>query len=360
MGLLAPAYGNGSNRNGPPGRAGTPARGSGTAPASPPGRAGVSGSRGSGGVGAPGSGGAGAYSPRLTPDDAPLVAPSIETIFRDATTPIIDRYRTGSQGQNDYAASLEAERARLAALYGSDMIDAYFSKSDAQRGLMFQPLLDANSRSGLQIAYDANMANLGLDRQSNGIDQSGVLRDIGYYNDVYNLDARGALAGMQDAGMAQKSREQQMREQLAIGGGGWVQGLRADKEQSDYQYDTTIRGINLDLERSGLNRDQQVAQANDRLAQLKIQAQRYNVSESQLSRQLQNELDRLGLSGMMTVGQLLDQSKRADVSIASFQDQIIKQAIANLAGRGGGGSGSGGKNVAQTRDPDRWNPQRVR
>ena len=133
---------------------------------------------------------------------------------------------------------------------------------------------------------------------------------------------RGFDNQLADAGMAQQARDQQIREAIATGGGGLTQGIGADRKQSNYLFDAAGRDIglqreqsrsdygfeqsgisrdrtklqtgydrdiaglnnqranmNIDLERSGLDRDQQQAQANDRLGQLRLESERYNVDQ---------------------------------------------------------------------------------
>jgi hypothetical protein len=233
---------------------------------------------------------------------------------------------------------------------GFDIYQLWQQRAAADRGLAAQPLLDANARQGLQIDFDRNMALNRLDLQANGVDQGGTLRDIDYYGNVYNNQVRQFLAGGADAEMAKQQREQQMREQLAVGGAGWTQGLTSDKKQSNYQYDATIRDLNVDLERKGLDRDQQVAQANDRLKKLKLTAEGLNVSATALQRALQNQIDRLGLNGMLTVGQLMDQQAGANTALGQFSAQITAQAIASLNQQTG----------TQPTAPRRSSPQRNR
>jgi hypothetical protein len=175
-----------------------------------------------------------------------------------------------------------------------------------------------------------------------------------------------------DAGMAQKAREQQIREQLATGGGGFTQGLDADRGQSNYMFDAAGRDVglqrnkswsdyrfeqtgivndrtklqtgydrdiagfdnqrknmNIDLERSGLDRNQQQAQANDRLGQLRLESERYNIDQDALESNLQNQLERLGLENQLSTGQLLDAIRNGNTQQQQLAQQIFMQAVAN-------------------------------
>lgn len=183
---------------------------------------------------------------------------------------------------------------------------------------------------------------------------------------------RGFDNQLADAGMAQQARDQQIREAIATGGGGLTQGIGADRKQSNYLFDAAGRDIglqreqsrsdygfeqsgisrdrtklqtgydrdiagfdnqranmNIDLERSGLDRDQQQAQANDRLGQLRLESERYNVDQDALQANLQNQLERLGLESSLSTGQLLDAIRNGNTQQQQLAQQIFMQAIAN-------------------------------
>lgn len=183
---------------------------------------------------------------------------------------------------------------------------------------------------------------------------------------------RGFDNQLADAGMAQQARDQQIREAIATGGGGLTQGIGADRKQSNYLFDAAGRDIglqreqsrsdygfeqsgisrdrtklqtgydrdiaglnnqranmNIDLERSGLDRDQQQAQANDRLGQLRLESERYNVDQDALQANLQNQLERLGLESSLSTGQLLDAIRSGNTQQQQLAQQIFMQAVAN-------------------------------
>ena len=183
---------------------------------------------------------------------------------------------------------------------------------------------------------------------------------------------RGFDNQLADAGMAQQARDQQIREAIATGGGGLTQGIGADRKQSNYLFDAAGRDIglqreqsrsdygfeqsgisrdrtklqtgydrdiaglnnqranmNIDLERSGLDRDQQQAQANDRLGQLRLESERYNVDQDALESNLQNQLERLGLENQLSTGQLLDAIRNGNAQQQQLAQQIFMQAVAN-------------------------------
>lgn len=183
---------------------------------------------------------------------------------------------------------------------------------------------------------------------------------------------RGFDNQLADAGMAQQARDQQIREAIATGGGGLTQGIGADRKQSNYLFDAAGRDIglqreqsrsdygfeqsgisrdrtklqtgydrdiaglnnqranmNIDLERSGLDRDQQQAQANDRLGQLRLESERYNVDQDALESNLQNQLERLGLENQLSTGQLLDAIRNGNTQQQQLAQQIFMQAVAN-------------------------------
>ncbi len=183
---------------------------------------------------------------------------------------------------------------------------------------------------------------------------------------------RGFDNQLADAGMAQQARDQQIREAIATGGGGLTQGIGADRKQSNYLFDAAGRDIglqreqsrsdygfeqsgisrdrtklqtgydrdiaglnnqranmNIDLERSGLDRDQQQAQANDRLGQLRLESERYNVDQDALQANLQNQLERLGLESSLSTGQLLDAIRNGNAQQQQLAQQIFMQAVAN-------------------------------
>ena len=183
---------------------------------------------------------------------------------------------------------------------------------------------------------------------------------------------RGFDNQLADAGMAQQARDQQIREAIATGGGGLTQGIGADRKQSNYLfdaagrdiglqreqsrsdygfeqsgisrdrtklqtgYDASIAGLdnqrsnmNIDLERAGLDRDQQQAQANDRLGQLRLESERYNVDQDALQANLQNQLERLGLENQLSTGQLLDAIRNGNTQQQQLAQQIFMQAVAN-------------------------------
>ena len=182
---------------------------------------------------------------------------------------------------------------------------------------------------------------------------------------------RGFDNQLADAGMAQQARDQQIREAIATGGGGLTQGIGADRKQSNYLFDAAGRDIglqreqsrsdygfeqsgisrdrtklqtgydrdiagfdnqrknmNIDLERSGLDRDQQQAQANDRLGQLRLESERYNVDQDALQANLQNQLERLGLESSLSTGQLLDAIRSGNTQQQQLAQQIFMQAVA--------------------------------
>lgn len=315
----------------------------------------------------------------------------------------------------DYANALTSTFNGLMASNASQMAGFRNSVDAANRQLAYQPALYGNSRNALTNTYNQGMQNLWLNRVGNAIDQNAAQRDNTYYGDVYNNTLKGYLTNydyvnkqqgfvnrdfvadwdylnqqqakstqdygfrnegfdnsLVDAGMAEQARAQQIREQLATGGGGWTSGVRSDKDQSDYMlastqrdvglnrrasasdyafeqagigkdrtklqtgYDASIAGfdnqrknMNIDLERAGLDRNQQQAQANDRLQQLQLEAGRYSVDENALQANLQNQLERLGLENQLSTGQLLDAIRNGNAQQQQLAQQIFMQAVAN-------------------------------
>ncbi len=315
----------------------------------------------------------------------------------------------------DYANALTSTFNGLMASNASQMAGFRNSVDAANRQLAYQPALYGNSRNALTNTYNQGMQNLWLNRVGNAVDQGAAQRDNTYYGDVYNNTLKGYLTNydyvnkqqgfvnrdfvadwdylnqqqakstqdygfrnegfdnsLVDAGMAEQARAQQIREQLATGGGGWTSGVRSDKAQSDYMldatkrdvglnrrasasdyafeqtgigkdrtklqtgYDASIAGLdnqranmNLDLERAGLDRNQQQAQANDRLQQLQLEAGRYSVDENALQANLQNQLERLGLENQLSTGQLLDAIRNGNTQQQQLAQQIFMQAVAN-------------------------------
>ena len=315
----------------------------------------------------------------------------------------------------DYANALTSTFNGLMASNASQMAGFRNSVDAANRQLAYQPALYGNSRNAETNTYNQGMQNLWLNRVGNAIDQNAAQRDNTYYGDVYNNTLKGYLTNydyvnkqqgfvnrdfvadwdylnqqqakstqdygfrnegfdnsLVDAGMAEQARAQQIREQLATGGGGWTSGVRSDKDQSDYMlastqrdvglnrrasasdyafeqagigkdrtklqtgYDASIAGLdnqranmNIDLERAGLDRNQQQAQANDRLQQLQLEAGRYSVDENALQANLQNQLERLGLENQLSTGQLLDAIRSGNTQQQQLAQQIFMQAVAS-------------------------------
>lgn len=315
----------------------------------------------------------------------------------------------------DYANALTSTFNGLMASNASQMAGFRNSVDAANRQLAYQPALYGNSRNAEMNTYNQGMQNLWLNRVGNAIDQNAAQRDNTYYGDVYNNTLKGYLTNydyvnkqqgfvnrdfvadwdylnqqqakstqdygfrnegfdnsLVDAGMAEQARAQQIREQLATGGGGWTSGVRSDKDQSDYMlastqrdvglnrrasasdyafeqagigkdrtklqtgYDASIAGLdnqranmNIDLERAGLDRNQQQAQANDRLQQLQLEAGRYSVDENALQANLQNQLERLGLENQLSTGQLLDAIRNGNAQQQQLAQQIFMQAVAS-------------------------------
>ena len=313
-----------------------------------------------------------------------------------------------------YSAALTSAFNGLMASNAMQMAGFKNNVSAAQRQLLYQPALYNNSTASLRDAYNQGIAELNLNRMGNYADQVATARDATYGTDVYGntqkslrtawdfanqqqgwatrdflsdwdqVNARQAKAwedyGIRDRGFegqladnaeGRRQREQQIREQLAGGGGGFTQGLRSDRTASDYafdagnrdvglardkslsdynfeqknvahdrtnlqtSYDRTIGGldndrnkINIDLERSGLDYEQQQAQIRDRMGQLHLAAARFNVDQNALSTNLQRQLERLGLENSLSTGQLLDAIRSGNTQQQQLANQIFAAAVA--------------------------------
>jgi hypothetical protein len=327
-------------------------------------------------------------------------------------TPSLNNGGSSASAASVYEANLRSNYDALMAANASQFAGFRNSASQAQLGLQYQGALSTNSRNAAVNQFNQGIGELNLNRLGNAYQQQATGRDSQYYSNVYNntyrqyltdydwtnqqegfagndynansgfLNAQQTAAGQrndlaiqgfgaqrEDAGMAQMGREQAIREALATGGGGFTQGLRSDRQLSDYERTATDRDIglaaslqatnygeqtagfgrdralldngwnrdragfanartnmNLDLERSNLNYEQQQGQIADRNAELALQAARFNLDEDAMRQNVENQLQRLGLENQMTSGQLLDAIRNGNAQQQQLAQQIFQQA----------------------------------
>ena len=191
---------------------------------------------------------------------------------------------------------------------------------------------------------------------------------------IYGADTRDLANAETGIGLENRLAMQQWREQLATGGAGVNQSLGVQRDVTNQQRDLALAGVgndrtrlnatydrdksgytneqrkvdqahaeqlatldkhrrdlNLDLERSGLSRDQQQAQVQDRMNNLALQAASMGVQADALARSLQLELERLGLQQAISVGQLMDAKNSNDAARAQLAANLIAQAGAQTA-----------------------------
>lgn len=88
--------------------------------------------------------------------------------------------------------------------------------------------------------------------------------------------------------------------------------------------------MNIDLERAGLDRNQQQAQANDGSSSSSSKrAGTTWTGERALQANLQNQLERLGLENQLSTGQLMDAIRNGNTQQQQLAQQIFMQAVAN-------------------------------
>ncbi len=285
--------------------------------------------------------------------------------------------------------------------------------NQARLQLQYQGALNGNAERAARADYDTNLANLNLNRMSNEVDRAAAARASGDIDAAYNLDyerylrnweytqkartlseqafladlgwldtqsnklgadyqfaERGFDNQADDAAMDRDARAQQIREQMATGGGGFTQGIRFDTDMSNRafasenekislgrarnksDYDFGLAGIandraglnnardkanlnferdfnlmNADLKQAGLTRDQQKAAARDRSAQLDIMAAKFGVDANALAANLNLTLEQMGLQHQLTVGKLFDV-----IATGNRQQQALVNSIAQQAG----------------------------
>ena len=115
-------------------------------------------------------------------------------------------------------------------------------------------------------------------------------------------------------------------------------GIRNQRDHIDYErqaidYMSTTSDIannknNLtyDLAEAGLNKAEQQARLQDRLATLDIQAQRFGVNRQELQNKLQTALRNLGLDRQISMGQLTDMLSSNNANYSQLVMSILQQA----------------------------------
>ena len=141
---------------------------------------------------------------------------------------------------------------------------------------------------------------------------------VGLHARLYPARCRTEPARFGQRLRVRAGRHRQDRTKLQTGYGASIAGL-----------DNQRANMNIDLERAGLDRNQQQAQANDRLQQLQLEAGRYSVDENALQANLQNQLERLGLENQLSTGQLLGAIRNGNAQQQQLAQQIFMQAVAN-------------------------------
>jgi hypothetical protein len=87
--------------------------------------------------------------------------------------------------------------------------------------------------------------------------------------------------------------------------------------------------ISSDIRRNDLDVNEAEARLRDRQRQLENQAKDYGTTASELTDALSRGLERLGLTGMLNVGQIMDMLASNDAQAVAAGQQIISQAQAN-------------------------------
>lgn len=115
-------------------------------------------------------------------------------------------------------------------------------------------------------------------------------------------------------------------------------GIRNKRDHLDYErqaieYMSTTSDIannknnlTFDLQEAGLNKNEQQARLQDRLATLDIQAQRFGINRQELQNKLQTALRNLGLDRQISMGQLTDMLSSTNANYSQLVMSILQQA----------------------------------
>jgi hypothetical protein len=276
---------------------------------------------------------------------------------------------------NSYAAFGAPALAQLqnqAASLGNQQM-----QNDARYGL---------SQQALQSAYGFDRERLGLAQQELGIDRNALMRQQGYYDDLYGIDrekfnqnvgyqnrlgqfnfqsfgvTKADLARQAAQTQADADRQQRgLRSDLTAAGAYTSQGGREGRRDIDTARASQLRGIDLqgqaaqigferdqagiqntianltsDFKASGLTTAEQKARLQDRLSALDLKGRELGVSGRELSSRLEQGLASLNLDQIVSMGQLMDAVTSNNAAQAQWANDVMMKAFEAALSMGGG------------------------
>lgn len=277
-------------------------------------------------------------------------------------------------------------------LYGPEQAYNGMQHDNRVAQLQSMPGLYGDQASALRAGTAAQQAQLGLQQRGNAAEAAGLGRQSDYYSRLYGLDQRGTATNIDyqnrlrgflnqsygvatgvhgsvldqlanQAAQARYTAGQQGRaadsqataagaftsaghrqtnkdiaadlgfnlanntQQVAQENLGYKQ-TGIERSKAEAGIDNTIRGLSLDLERSGLTTAEQQARLGDRRVQLGIQSQIYGLQSDQMAASLQQGLAKLNLDQSVSMGQLFDAIQSNNMQSASVARQVIEKALA--------------------------------
>lgn len=167
----------------------------------------------------------------------------------------------------------------------------------------------ARGLSDLGLSTENAMAALGLDREALGLTRQGHQQDASYANQMRALAGQlfGNQMGQYDLTDESNTRNnatafREARADATSRGAYITQGFRDDKSDLTANLDEQMRGTDFGREGARIGRDQsyagydrQLQQASRGLAQVGIDARRYNLTEDQLQQGLMQGMRNLGI-----------------------------------------------------------------
>lgn len=158
-----------------------------------------------------------------------------------------------------------------------------------------------------QQAADFSLAGLGLQQQNLGINEAALDRQSALLPQQFALQNQGFdLQGEQanyGAGVSRRGLDNNYAARGAFTSEGANQG-RGDIQS---QLDFSLRGIGLNREGARLSHEEQMAQLGDAKKQLSLSSQQLGLNGQEIKSRLQNALQQIGISSMMSVDQLLSE-----------------------------------------------------
>lgn len=225
----------------------------------------------------------------------------------------------------------QPNRNNIMALLGSIYGPQQQAQQQQQQGLLNQLALQnagyTTDRGALQTNYGLDQRGLGLDRQQLGIDRGAAARALA--NTIEQERLARAMTGNQKKtlGLGYEKDTRGERSDATARGALTTPGTRTNLKDMYGNFLLGNERLDLGLESDLLGIREQRNQARDRQKALDLESKRLGLNSDQLSSQLDQALDQLGLGNLMSTNDIFSALSSGNAQQAGLARQIMEDLI---------------------------------